>query len=137
MPENEWGQPVGFAVPEWRAPPAPPRAPMAGRFCRLEPLEPTRHAAELHAAYARDPDARAWTYLPYGPFPSSAAYARWIGRHGLGDDPLFFAIVDAASGRAVGVASYLRIDPAAGSIEVGHLRFSSLLQRRSTSPTCS
>jgi RimJ/RimL family protein N-acetyltransferase len=48
----------------------------------------------------------------------------------LGADPLFFAIVDAASARAVGLASYLRIDPFAGSIEVGHLRFSSLLQRR-------
>jgi RimJ/RimL family protein N-acetyltransferase len=47
----------------------------------------------------------------------------------LGDDPLFFAIVDAKTGRAVGLASYLRIDPRVGSIEVGHLRFSSLLQR--------
>jgi RimJ/RimL family protein N-acetyltransferase len=47
----------------------------------------------------------------------------------LGDDPLFFAILDAATGRPVGVASYLRIDPPSGSIEVGHLRFSPRLQR--------
>jgi len=48
----------------------------------------------------------------------------------LGADPLFFAVVDAANGAAVGVASYLRIEPLFGSIEVGHLRFSARLQRR-------
>jgi len=45
------------------------------------------------------------------------------------EDPLFFAIVDAASGRAAGIGSYLRIGPASGSIEVGHLQFSPRLQR--------
>ena len=102
---------------------------MPGRFCRLERLDPSRHAAELFAAYARDTDARHWTYLPYGPFDGLDAYLEWMQRTALGDDPLFFAIVDAGSGHAVGVASYLRIDPQAGTIEVGHLRFSSLLQR--------
>ena len=126
---NEFGQPIGFAVPEWRRPSHPPRAVLAGRWCRVGPLEPERHADELFAACARDPDARHWTYLPYGPFADAAEYRAWMDRTCRGDDPLFFAIVDAATGRAAGVASYLRIDPAAGSIEVGHLRFSSLLQR--------
>lgn len=126
---NEFGQPIGFAVPEWRRPPHPPRAILRGRFCRLEPIDPARHAEDLFAANARDADARHWTYLPYGPFPDPAAYRAWMERLCLGDDPLFFAIVDAASARPVGLASYLRIDPLMGSIEVGHLRFSSLLQR--------
>jgi RimJ/RimL family protein N-acetyltransferase len=126
---NEFGQPVGFAVSAWRRPPHPPRAPMAGRWCRLEPLEPERHAAPLFAANALEADARAWTYLPYGPFADLAAYRAWMDALCRGEDPRFFAIVDAATARPVGVASYLRIDPAAGSIEVGHLRFSSLLQR--------
>ena len=126
---NELGQPVGFAVPGWRPPPRPSRAPLVGRFCRLEPLDPARHGDELFAANALDVDARHWTYLPYGPFPDRAAYGAWMERQCLGDDPLFFAIVDAIASRAVGLASYLRIDPYAGSIEVGHLRFSSLLQR--------
>ena len=47
----------------------------------------------------------------------------------LGDDPLFHAIIDSATGKAIGVASYLRIDPASGSIEVGHINYSPLLQR--------
>jgi RimJ/RimL family protein N-acetyltransferase len=130
MPVNEWGQPIGFAVPDWQPPPAPPREPMVGRFCRLEPLDPARHAAELYDANGRDSDARGWTYLPYGPFPSLEVYERWMRRLCLGADPLFFAIIDAERERAVGVASYLRIDPAGGSIEVGHLRFSAGLQRR-------
>jgi RimJ/RimL family protein N-acetyltransferase len=126
---NELGQPVGFPVTGWRRPPRPPRAVLAGRWCRLEPLDPPRHAEALFTAYALDADARHWTYLPYGPFPDLAAYRAWMDEIAAGDDPLFFAIVDPASGRPVGVASYLRIEPAAGSIEVGHLRFSALLQR--------
>jgi RimJ/RimL family protein N-acetyltransferase len=50
-------------------------------------------------------------------------------RHWLGQDPLLFAIVDAVSGRALGMAGYLRIDPANGSIEVGHLAYAPSLQR--------
>ncbi len=127
---NELGQPIGFSVPGWRPPPRPAREVVSGRFCRLEPIDPARHARALFDANALDPDARGWTYLPYGPFADLEAYLAWMRALCLGDDPLFFAIVDAASGRAVGLASYLRIDPLVGSIEVGHLRFSSLLQRR-------
>jgi RimJ/RimL family protein N-acetyltransferase len=127
---NELGQPIGFAVPDWRPPPRPPRETLAGRWCRLEPIDPARHAAALFEANALDADGSGWTYLPYGPFDDLDAYTEWMRRTCLGDDPLFFAVIDAASGRAVGVASWLRIDPAAGSIEVGHLRFSPLLQRK-------
>ena len=65
---NDLDQPIGFAVPGWQPPPRPPREAMDGRFCRLEPLDPARHATELFAANALDADARGWTYLPYGPF---------------------------------------------------------------------
>jgi hypothetical protein len=51
---------------------------MAGRFCRLEPLLPERHAADLHAANELDADASSWTYLPYGPFTELAAYRDWM-----------------------------------------------------------
>ena len=70
-----------------------------------------------------------WTYLPYGPFTSLPAYQTWMGSACVGDDPLFFAITDSTSGKAIGLASYLRIDPASGSIEVGHLAYSPRLQR--------
>jgi RimJ/RimL family protein N-acetyltransferase len=123
------GLPIGAPVADWRAPPRPTRSPLAGTYCRLEPADPARHAADLHAANATDTEGRMWTYLPYGPFPSLAAYRQWMETACAGDDPLFFAIVDLATGKAAGLASYLRIDPASGAIEVGHLAYSPLLQR--------
>ena len=46
-----------------------------------------------------------------------------------GADPLFHAIIDNQSGKAVGVAAFLRIDPANGVMEVGHINYSPRLQR--------
>ena len=126
---NELDQPIGFPLPGWRAPARPPREPMAGRWCRIEPLDPEQHADDLFAANAQDADGRGWTYLPYGPFADLDAYRAWMQATCLGDDPLFHAIVDLASGKPVGVASYLRVEPKSGAIEVGHLRYSPLLQR--------
>jgi len=125
---NELGQPIGFPVPDWTPPPTPQRAPMAGRYCRLEPAS-ERFAAELFAAAAIDRDGATWTYLPYGPPRSEDEYRQWMVTTCLGEDPLFFVIVDAASGRAVGQASYLNVKPAQGSIEVGHVYFSPLMKR--------
>jgi RimJ/RimL family protein N-acetyltransferase len=103
---------------------------MQGRLCRLEPLDVAKHAAALHEAHAADREGRNWTYLPYGPFASAAEYARWVEWAVAQGDPQFFAIVDGATGQPVGTASYLRIEPAMGVIEVGHLAFSPALQRR-------
>ena len=122
-------KPLGPEVPGWVAPPAPARQTLAGRYCRLEPVVPERHGADLFAAQTHDRDGAGWTYLPYGPFADLEAYLAWMRATCLGDDPLFFAIVDRQAGRAVGLVSYLRIAPAAGSIEIGHLYFSPLLQR--------
>lgn len=126
---NGLGQPIGFPLPGWTARERPPRTAMEGRFCRVEPLDPDRHAADLHAANREDAEGRFWTYLPYGPFESLAAYRAWVESVYAGDDPLFHAIVDRGSGRALGVASYLRIDPRVGVIEVGHINYAPPLQR--------
>jgi RimJ/RimL family protein N-acetyltransferase len=126
---NELGQPIGPPVPDWTPPPWPRRERMVGRFCRLEPLDCERHAALLFEADQADVDGRSWTYLAYGPFGDLASYRRWLEATCLGDDPLFFAIIDLADLRPAGLASYLRITPAAGSIEVGHLHYSPRLQR--------
>jgi len=126
---NELGQPIGEPVSGWTTRPRPSRAPMQGRLCRLEALAAAKHAAALHAAYAADVEGRNWTYLPYGPFEKAEDYAAFVARTEQQDDPLFYAIVDLATQRPVGVASYLRIDPAMGSIEVGHLSYAPALQR--------
>lgn len=126
---NELGQPIGHPLGDWKAPPRPPREPMLGRFCQIETIDPSRHAADLHAANRSDELGRLWTYMSYGPFASFAAYETWMKHTCLGEDPMFHAIVDVKSGRALGVASYLRIDPGNGSIEVGHICYSPPLQR--------
>lgn len=117
----------GAPVPGWTPPPAPGPAVLTGRFVRLERLDPARHAAALFAAYAGADSV--WDYLPYGPFATEAAYRDWAaGMAGQGD-PFFYALCDARTGEAAGVASFLRVTPAAGSIEVGHIAFSPRLQR--------
>lgn len=124
---NGFGQPVGVEVPGWTARPVPPRTPMQGRYCRVEPMDPARHAEQLVEAFRED-DGRMWTYMAYGPFASAAEYTAWVSRYLAGDDPMFHTISD-DSGQAVGAAAYLHLDPANGVIEVGHLAFSPRLQR--------
>jgi RimJ/RimL family protein N-acetyltransferase len=126
---NPLGQAVGLPVGGWAPPPRPPLEPMIGRACRVEPLDIERHGADLHVANLVDVDGRNWTYLPYGPFAALDDYRAWLAGVAGKNDPQFHAIVDLATGAAVGVASYLRIDPGAGSIEVGHINYSPRLQR--------
>ena len=127
---NEHGQPIGFALPGWMGPRVPSREPRTGRLCRLEPMDPARHAAELFEANARDATGAMWTYLPYGPFTTLAAFRELLENSFTGGDPLMFVVMEQGSGRAIGMAGYLRIQPASGSIEVGHVVYSPLLQRK-------
>jgi RimJ/RimL family protein N-acetyltransferase len=125
---NQTNQPVGPVVRDWEFPPHPGHETMEGCFCRLEPLD-ARHTKSLYDANSLDVEGRNWTYLPYGPFDTLSDFRAWIEQHCGGSDPQFYAIVDLKKGAAVGVASYLRVNPSSGSIEVGHINYSPLLQR--------
>jgi RimJ/RimL family protein N-acetyltransferase len=127
---NHLGLPVGLPVKAWTPRPKPPRTPMAGRFCTVEPLDPERHAADLFAANAEDREGRNWTYYPYGPFAALGDYRAWVENACADPNRLFHAIRDTALGKAVGVAAYINAQPAVGSVEVGSLVFSPMLQRR-------
>lgn len=127
---NDLGQPIGFPVPNWTVRPRPPRTPMSGRFAAIEMLSVDAHAADLHAANLTDRTGRNWTYLPYGPFAELEDYKTWMRQACTGEDPLFHAIIDQATGKAIGVASYLRIEPSVGVVEVGHINYSPLAQRK-------
>jgi RimJ/RimL family protein N-acetyltransferase len=102
---------------------------MAGRFCRVVALDPAQHAEALYSANNEDRDGRMWSYLPFGPFSSVDDYVAsmnsWLAR----GDWEVHAIIDAPSGLATGSASYMRIDPPNGSIEVGAVMYSPRLQR--------
>lgn len=126
---NALGQPVGFPIPNWTPRARPPRTTMEGRYCRVAPLDVERHAADLFAANCVAKDGRNWTYLAQEPFERLEDYRAWMQGACRLDDPLFHAIIDKKNERAIGAASYMRIDPAVGVIEVGSINYSPTLQR--------
>lgn len=125
---NRLGQPIGATV-DWQARQLPRHLAMEGHWCRLEPFNLEKHTDDLWRSISLDRDGRLFTYLPYGPFSSFDDYARFLAATCLGSDPRFYAIIEGHSGKATGVAAYLRINPTMGVVEVGHLLFSPLLQR--------
>ncbi|GAB5486423.1 MAG: GNAT family protein [Parasphingorhabdus sp.] len=126
---NELNQPIGELVPKWTPPPFPSHEIMQGRYCNLQPLHAGRHAQDLYSANSLDIKGRNWTYLAYGPFNNFDSYFTWVELAGQSRDPQFYSIVDRNTGKSLGVASYLRISPSSGSIEVGHIHYSPALIR--------
>lgn len=118
---------LGQSLENWTPPPRPAGEVMEGRYAKLAPLSAEAHAALLYRAYAGH-DA-VWDYIPVGPFSSAAQYHRWVRDHEGQPDPFFFAIQNKDSGQWEGAASFLRIKPEAGSIEVGYISLSPALQR--------
>jgi RimJ/RimL family protein N-acetyltransferase len=101
---NEFGQPIGPELPGWQQPPALTPEVLAGRYCRVEPIV-------------------------IGPHQGREGFRRWLEELSAGADPMVHAIIDGVSSRVVGIAAFMRITPAAGSVEVGHVVFSPRLQR--------
>ncbi len=126
---NEHGQSIGVAVPGWTPRDLPPRTPMIGRFCRIAPVDPARDAPGLFAAYDAAPDDRDWTYLPAGRPATLEAFREHLERFASTADPFHHTITDLATGRPVGTAALMRMDPANGVIEIGWINASPWLQR--------
>ncbi len=129
--KNGYGQPVGPAVESWTERQRPMRMPMAGRYCLLEPVDVGRHADDLHAAYMEAPDGRDWTYL-FSERPADPdAFRAYLAKAAESNDPLHYTIVAADSGKAVGTAALMRIEPVHGVIEVGSITYSPRLKQTS------
>jgi RimJ/RimL family protein N-acetyltransferase len=111
----------------WNPARRPDRAPLQGQLVRLEPLDATRHGDDLYEASSGADES--WYYLPYGPFASRADFIEWVRGRAALDDPLAFAIVDRSSGKALGIATLMSIEPEHGSIEIGHIWLSPRIQR--------
>lgn len=129
QPHNEFGQPVGAAVSGWVPRAQPARAAIAGRYCRVEPVDLERHAGDLYEAYSSAPDGGDWTYMSAGPFATFEAYREQLSRMAASADPLHYAIIDLASGKAVGTLALMRIDAANGVIEIGYVAYSPKVKR--------
>lgn len=124
MPEiNQYGQQVNDVVVGWQGASVLKRSALTGRYCRLEPLDTRRHAADLFAAYALG-DGSDWTWLASTRPETVEATAHWVAGK-VGDDALVpFAVIDLGSGQAVGLVSFMAIEQAMGSVEIGHVTWS-------------
>jgi RimJ/RimL family protein N-acetyltransferase len=125
LPEPAAEQPVG--PPADARPAGEPKAGvLEGRFGRIERLDPPRHGADLWAALAGHD--LVWTYLPYGPFADSEAFASWLQTRAALADPFSYVIIDSA-GRACGIIALMSVRPEMRVIEVGNVLLSPALQR--------
>jgi RimJ/RimL family protein N-acetyltransferase len=119
----------GEIVESFSRPPPPKGISIEGKLVDLKPLIASEFAEELFISNAIDKEGINWAYLPYGPFDSQVNYTKWIKSFEEGDDPVFFAIISKKLKKAIGIASFLRINPTKGLIEVGHINYSPLLQK--------
>lgn len=115
---------TGPELPAWQPPPVPPATPITGQWVELAPLC-RDHAAALFAATVAEPGL--WTYMGAGPFANLADFSDWIAGIATSTDPQFWAIRP-KGGDWIGMASYLRITPKDGVIEVGNIMFAPALQ---------
>jgi len=123
---NELGQPISFAVKSFIVPIRPSFNRLLGNFIRVEPIS-MDHLSSLYSAFSIDSKGGNWTYMPYGPFTDSMEFAEWAKLTCFGEDPKFYTIF--LDDNPAGLASYLRIEPKIGCIEIGHIHLSPLLQR--------
>ena len=118
---------LGFAV-KFKKSKLPSKKKLIGKYCFLEPINIKKHSKDLYKNFSLDKKNIIWTYLPYGPFKSHGTFKKWLKSFCLNKDPFFYAIYSKKHKQYCGMASYLRITPEHGSIEVGHINYSSILQ---------
>ena len=107
----------------------PQRVAMSGRYVTVMPLNAEAHADSLWELTCGAANDALYDYLFEGPFPTRAEFDEDLARKCASDDPLFYAIVDNASGEAVGRAALMRIEPKHRCIEVGSILYTPALQR--------
>ncbi len=124
---NELGQHVGDVVGGWSARRPPARVPLSGRYVGLEPIT-TAHAEDLHATLCQPEDRALWTYRSTEPPADVDGMVELVQAHL--DDPTLVTFALVPQGReAAGIASYTRIDPATGQVEIAGVLYARRLQR--------
>jgi RimJ/RimL family protein N-acetyltransferase len=124
MSDQRVGEPVE-ATPAQQ----PQRNLLTGRYVEVAPLDAKVHADDLYAA-ATGPNSDAlWTYLSSGPWRERASFDAWLTGCEASIDPFAHALIDKASGKALGMANYMRIETTHRVIEIGGIWYSPALQR--------
>lgn len=114
----------------WTPRPRPGTAALEGRYVRLEKLDPARHADGLFDASAQPDGDERFRWLPDVPPTDRGAFRSWVAQSAASEDPLFFAVIDKATGKVAGRQTLMRIDAANGVAEVGHIYWGPLVSRR-------
>ena len=113
----------------WTTRPRPSAEVLEGRWCRLEMLDPIRHGDSLYEASVASGAEERYRYLFESPPTARGAFDAWAQRAASGDDPLFYAVIDPATGRAEGRQALMRITPEHGVIEIGSILWGPQLAR--------
>ena len=128
MRYNDYQQPIGDALPDYRAGEAPSVDCLQGRYCRLEKLDAERHGNDLYEVYGPEAPEQSFTYLSLNPVADRAELETLLKRMEESTDPYYLAVID-QDGRAVGTLALMRINPAHRVIEVGSVTYGERLKR--------
>jgi len=114
----------------WTPRPRPEPQTFEGAYVRIEPLDADRHGRQLFdASNVADAEDK-FRYLYEPPPADAASFDAWVRRAAAGTDPLFFAVIDRATGKVAGRQALMRIDAANGVIEIGNIYWGPLIARR-------
>jgi len=107
----------------------PSKKRLVGKYSILAPLNFKNNTDELFKNFSLDKTNTLWTYMPYGPFKNLSSFRNYLKKHCLNKEPFFYAIYSKKLKSFCGLASYLRIKPKIGTIEVGWITYAPNLQR--------
>ena len=117
----------------WQMRPPPGLKPVKGRFVSIEPATFPAAAEDLFPMICGAGNEDLWTYIPIGPFESAEQFGAVMkvfgGQQGWQTHLIRDVENGAPLGPPLGMASYMRIRPEAGSAEVGCIVYSRKLQR--------
>ena len=119
---------IGFSV-KFNKAKYPLKKKLIGKYCFLEPVSAKKHAKDLYKNFSLDKKGIDWTYMPTGPYKTFSSFKKYLTTEKLSGNPFFYSIYSKRLKTYCGLASYLRIKPEIGTIEVGWITYAKNLQR--------
>ena len=120
--------PIGFAV-KFKKAKFPSKKKLIGKYCFLEPTNVQKHSKDLFKNFSLDRKGIDWTYMPTGPYKTEKSLKKYLKAKNFTGNPFFYVIYSKRLKTYCGLASYLRIKPQIGTIEVGWITYAPNLQR--------
>ena len=122
--KNKMGYRVKFIKAKF-----PSKKRLTGKYCYLEPVNVKKHSKDLFKNFSKDKKDIDWIYMPQGPFKNEISLKKYLKDKNLTGNPFFYTIYSKRLKTFCGLASYLRIKPQVGTIEVGYITYAKNLQR--------